>query len=765
MDSLYAGHPGVSFVLKAAFQSYADMVTAFKQGPAYTGVWYNEYCILDTPNKNDKDNGKIYQRGLNYQDAKTGGAIYIGQIVGPSSGTPYMALDTIDAVKKESTKKLEKYEYRRYPVGKDGQGNYITSDGSDGKQLATFGFDKNIESGLVPGKYEENGQVKYNDQLKYTWVNIRKDNADSDSWFYVGMQNVYTVIDYSIHQTSPYDNQGNILTDASEITRIDTKEHPYYEKWDLGLPKGVKGDTLRNLRVITPTAGNKNQIYAADAIIVDKDSGLTTLGAPGYTGIDDDIAGKRTILVFDYYVYDKKRNPQPVMIYLGDFNYIDSVKVADDGTLTIGYTHNDDTVFSKKIKWVTGVSLTGGDGSAGGHFTVTYNNGTRPFETDITWIKDIQIDKSNGTVTYTYAGTNNGKIPNNGKVVVPNLVKWVKSTNLDASNGHFEMVFNDDSRYDNTLTWVKDITINEDNGDITFNRTTGDKMSNAKLKLLTKAETSATGVITLHFNTGERITVKNLNAETDYHIKVIEDVKLNTGILEDKHIQVRYNTNSAERPYTSIGDPINYIYDMVVRPEDWHLFVLYSDPTHRAKGTDLNEGKDTNGVSWISNDAVRAFSPSTPNHGSEVYWRDMGTIKDQHGILIGFNVSYEDVQNSDKKDIIAYLNDKYPTGLTGEQNMPGGAATKQKIITYNPNRIGSDKQDKEFYAFDYNVNTWYYLGTIADTGTRDIKILHDSILDSDQWKNLSTQGVLFRKSSIPYRETAIPNYWAIDYRG
>ena len=70
MDSLYGGHQGNSFVLRSAFQSYADMVTAFKQGPAYTGVWYNEYCILDTPNKNDKDNGKIYQRGLNYQDAK-----------------------------------------------------------------------------------------------------------------------------------------------------------------------------------------------------------------------------------------------------------------------------------------------------------------------------------------------------------------------------------------------------------------------------------------------------------------------------------------------------------------------------------------------------------------------------------------------------------------------------------------------------------------------------------------------------------------------
>lgn len=765
MDSLYGGHPGNSFVISSAFSSYNDMVTAFKQGPAYTAVWYNEYAILDTPNKNDKDNGKIYQRGLNYQDAETGGAIYIAQVVGPSSGTPYMSLDTIESVTKESTKKLEKDEYRRYPVGKDSQGRFITSDGSDGKKLATFGFDKNIESGLVPGKYEEDGQIKYNDQLKYTWVNLRKDNADSDSWFYIGMQNVYTVIDYSIHQTSPYDEQGNIKTDASEITRIDTKDHPYYEKWDLGLPKGVKGDTLRNLRVITPTAGNKNQIYAADAIIIDQKTGLTTLGAPGYTGIDDDIAGQRTILVFDYYVYDKKRNPQPVMIYLGDYNNIDKVQVADDGTLTLGYTHNDDTVFSKRIQWVNSVSLTGGDGSAGGHFTVNYNNGAKPFETDITWIKDIQINKTDGTVTYTYAGTNNGQIPANGKVIVPHLVKWVKSANLDSSNGHFEMVFNDDSRYENTLTWVKDITINEGNGDITFHQTTGDKKSNARLKLLTKAETSATGVIILHFNTGEKITVKNLNAETDYHIKVIEDVKLNTGILEDKHIQIRYNTNSAEKPYTAIGDPINYIYDMVVRPADWHLFVLYSDPAHRVKGTDLNDGKDKNGISWVSNDVIRTFSPNTPNHGSEVYWRDLGTIKDQHGILIGFNVSYEEVRDSGKKDIIEYLNETYPSGLTGEQNVAGGAATKQKVITYNPNSKESDKQDKEFYAFDYQkgYKSWYYLGTIADTGTRDIQILPESINNSDAWKNLSTQGVLIRKTSIPCKTTPMPDYWALNY--
>lgn len=763
MDSFYGGHAGLSFAIKSAFKSYADMVAAFKLGPAYTAVWYNEYAILDTPNKNDKDNGKIYQRGLDYQDTKTGGAIYIAQIVGPSSGTPYMSLDTIESVKKQSSVQLQKNEYRRYPVGKNEDGSFITSDGSDGKPIKEFAFDKNIESGLVPGKYIEDGQEHFNDNLKYTWVNIRKDNADSDSWFYVGMQNVYTVIDYAIHQTSPYDEQGNIQTDATDIVRIDTQEHPYYEKWDLGLPKGIKGDTLRNLRVIIPTSANKQNIYAPDAIIVDNESGLTSLGSPGYDGIDDDIEGKRTILVFDYYVYDKRRNPQPIMIYLGSYNIIDSVKVADDGTLTIGYTHENDSVFSKKIQWIKNISLTTGDGSEGGHFTINYNNDAPAFETDITWIKDIQIDKSDGTVTYTYAGTNNGAIPSNGKVVVPKLVKWVNGTTLDPSNGHFEITFNDGTNYTNTLDWVKDISINESNGDITFHHTVGDELSDAKLKLLTKAETSSTGVITLTFNTGEKITVKNLNAETDYHIKVIEDVKLNSGILEDKHIQIRYNTNSADKPYTSIGDPINYIYDMVVRPSDFHLFVLYSDPDHRAKSTDLTEGKDKNGISWISNNDVRAFSPSTPNHGAEVYWRDLGTIKDQYGILVGFNVTLEEVQAAGKKDIIEYLNEKYPTGLTGEQNMPGGPATKQKVITYNPNAEGSEKQDKEFYAFDYNKNVWYYLGTIADTGTRDIKLLHESILDSEQWKNLSSQGVLFRYKSVPYKTTAMPNYWAIDY--
>ena len=66
--SFYGGRRGASFIIAARFNSEAEMIAAFKQGGNYTAVNYDEFVIIDTPNKNDKDNGKIYRRGYNYQD-------------------------------------------------------------------------------------------------------------------------------------------------------------------------------------------------------------------------------------------------------------------------------------------------------------------------------------------------------------------------------------------------------------------------------------------------------------------------------------------------------------------------------------------------------------------------------------------------------------------------------------------------------------------------------------------------------------------------
>lgn len=802
MDSLYGGHQGNSFVLKAAFKSYADMVRAFKQGPDYKDVWYNEYCLLDTPNKNDKDNGKIYQRGLNYQDQKTGGAIYLGQIVGPSSGTPYMALDTLDYAKAESTRPLDEYEYRRFPVGKDDQDKFITSDGSDGKPLAYFDFENNHS--LLPGKYQENGETKYRDSIKYTWVNIRKDNADADSWFYVGMQYVYPVTDFVTEQVSPYDPQGNISQNAATATRTDDESHPYYAEWTLGIPKGIKGDALRNLRVIVPTNADKGKIYQYSALQVNDKTGEVTLGEAGYPDLDNDIRDRRQIVVFDYLRFDKKQNPEPIYIYLGDWNVIESINVNDEGTLTINYTNSQikgdngehlPAEFKHKIKWIKSASLTTGAGKNGGTFTIEYNNKTEPYVAHLTWLKDIKIDRKTGDVTYTYCGTGvDGVDSNSGQIKEEKVFKWVDTdptkTYLNPDNGHFQMTYIGDplNPLVRDLTWVKDIKFDESNGDIKLYHTTDKNnplakpdsegqycvLSDAKLKILVKAEASKDGIITFTFNTGDKIDLKSNEPGIDapFKIKTVEDLVLNNdSLVGDQHLKIKYNTESKYQ--NASKKPINYLERTTVRPSDYHLFMLFSDPTHRVNAEDLNEdGMDKNNIHWISNKEVAQFAPADAIYNGDgenktavegLYWRDYGTIKDQHGILVGLNVTYEQAQADG--GILPYLTKNYPFGLTGADNALNGPATKGKIVTYDPKPSSAEGlHDKEFYAFDYNAYQWFYLGKISDTGSRDVALFNRTDVNAEKLKTLNTKGILFTKSVVEVSDADIPSFWAKDHQ-
>ena len=91
-----------------------------------------------------------------------------------------------------------------------------------------------------------------------------------------------------------------------------------------------------------------------------------------YTGKADDITNSRKVLVYDYYNYDAEESGEPVTLYLGDYNMINSFTVANDGTITIGYTHDNNTVLNKAIKWVDTITLNGETGV----FTATYNHTT-----------------------------------------------------------------------------------------------------------------------------------------------------------------------------------------------------------------------------------------------------------------------------------------------------------------------------------------------------------------------------------------------------
>ena len=756
IDSLYASHAGKSFEIKTAFLSVKDMINAFSMGGNYKEVWYGEHAIISCKNKNHPDNGKVFMRGLDYQNTM-GGAIYKFQIVGPSSGTPFFQVDTIENVEKISAKTLEENTYRRYPTGQNLDGTVITNwkqdangDWHDAGGTLKKDFKFNVENRtLVPGKDGES----FNDDIEYTWVNIRKDDEDADSWFYVGMKLPYTVIDYKAHAVSQYDAAGNIKKDSdiTSISRIDDKTHPFWEYWDMGIPKGLKGDTLRNLKVIEMTEELRNKVYATEHITVDSTTGLATVGQSGYPKMDDDIAKHRQIVVYELYIYDKQINPDPILIYLGDFNIIKDIKLDDKGTLTVSYTHNDNTVFEKKIKWVTGVSLSTGDGVEGGHFKMDFNNDSPAYETDLTWVKGLEI-QDNGDVIGTFVGTDGGKLANNGKNKVGHI-RWISSVTLDENTGHFVCSFNDGTAsVDKYLTWVKDITINQENGQITINTTTGDKISPAKLKLLTAARVNDIGETTLIFNTGEEIILKTSNGGENYKITTVQSVYMNEGITADKNIWVKYNSNPNP---VKVSEPINSIERLVVRPADWHLFVLYSDPSHRVKVA-------TDG--WISNNDAIKYDASIPDYGVDVYWKDLGTIKDQAGILIGFNITKSQLtaEGFTDADIITYLNYKFPFGLTGAQNQPGGQSNLGKIVTYQPQ--DDAKSDKEFYAFDYNLSTWYYLGKIADTGMRDVKLMDESAANYESLKTLTTEGLAFLQNSVTVSDTAIPSYWSSTYK-
>jgi hypothetical protein len=821
MDSFYGGKAGVSFILRQRFTSIEEMIKSFKQGMDYKDVWFEEYCIIDSTNKNNPDNGKLYQRGMDYQNSM-GGAIYKGQIVGPSGVVPYMQMNTLTEISNKVTNKYSQYDSDsiiKYPTGyeKDDKGNitgYTVSTNGGGKDLAYFPFSTAHDTSLVPGKDGEN----YNDEITWTWCNI-KDSENSDVWTYIGFQIPYLVNEYSVHVVSNYNDLGNYLADSITIDRVDDGTHPFYQKWDLGLPKGIKGDTLRNLRVITPTSTDK--IYDVNSLVIAANGQADISKLVEYAGKDEDVINSRNILVFDYYVYDSKVNPTAITFYIGDYNDIKNVEVADDGTVTISYTHNDDTIFSNILKWVDDVSLTTGNGSQGGHFQVEYNNGSDPYQTDISWIKNVEI-ADNGTITYTFAGSGDEATNSTtGIKTESNKLKWIDSVTLNPDNGQFTVVYNNgtpdysaqldwvkeiqletngtlhfihttgqDEQPSSKLKWINDVTLNSNTGVFTIqynygedlveqlnwidnvyiDESTGEiaihnvdnskntsaantnrqaaQVLDAKLKLITGASVSASGVTTLQTNTGEDFTLKRSGTQEDYQIKTIDTITLSDAIGDDKHIFVKYNTNDSS---IALGNPINYVERMEVRSSDWHLLVLFSDPDHRAKSNELDENNYAYNAATTASYYGTGPWISYGSYDSSIKWRDFGPIKDQSGVLVGFNISYDEVPEDG--DIVEYLNAQYPNGLTGSDNQPGGASTQGKIITY-----GNKDDDKLFYAFDYSEYTWYYLGKVEASAKRDAKLV-SGVGTDDERKAISSEGLRFSTYSYSTVD-AMPKYWS-----
>ncbi len=303
MDSLYGGRPGAPFVLKASFKTIEDMKQEFGKGPAYTGVWYNEYCIIDTENKDHCDNGKIYQRTPDYSNEMSG-ARYVGQIVGPKASSPELDLNSLDKLKdyKENTP-LENGEVRTWVYGEDANSLSWYMDATDNATEKPDVYIKQLTvgDGLVSGKDK--------DSIDYAWITTRKANS-SIAETKIGLQIPYQEIEFSAELVSPY-GEKQVIEDVSEKDN-NKRVHPFYYQWKLNIPEGKKGDSIRNIRIgIYKTREGEGPSDSVDGVPVKEIKNPSNDERYFYDDTDENstegvvgVAGGRYWLG-DWYNYDK----------------------------------------------------------------------------------------------------------------------------------------------------------------------------------------------------------------------------------------------------------------------------------------------------------------------------------------------------------------------------------------------------------------------------------------------------------------------------
>lgn len=346
MYSFYGGRPGNPFIIITTYETIGEMIENFKLGPGYVEVHYDEHVMINNTNRNDPNNGKIFRRGYDFTN-DMGGAEYIGTIIGPAGMAPMLEMGTVSDINGKSI--IQGYTERK------SSGNYTVSNAS-----------------LVPGKVSDS---IFNDSISWSCYSMR-DAAGNDTTAYIGFVFPYPVIEFETRAVDPYVN--NRYTDTSAATRADDRTHPFYQKWRISVPKGVKGTSLKNLRVIT-----------ANASVAD------------YEGKLEDISNNKQILVCDSYSYDNSQTGNAVTEYVADYNIINDVELKDNGTLVIKCSHADDVILNKAVKWPAQLSINSesngrGEGTGNQKVHITWNDGTsQDIGSPINYIMAMAVDGNN----------------------------------------------------------------------------------------------------------------------------------------------------------------------------------------------------------------------------------------------------------------------------------------------------------------------------------------------------------------------------------
>lgn len=686
--SFYGGKRGTSFVIVKNYPDIASMVRDFSQGGNFLDVKYDEYVIINTINKNNGDNGKIFRRGYDYnserkisgyrvykngqeiiggdaqdyqgaiytfkEDIPAGGAVYVGTIVGPAGRSPHLKILSYDDIQT------------------------IQEGFQNQKSQGSLSL---VKEDLLPGKYEENNEVKYNDDILWYCASVRNQNQD-DSTAYIGFKIPYPVTEFITESVSAYDSYGQ-AEDTSRAERVDDLSHPFYEKWKLSIPKGIKGNSLRNIYVTTfenlPNEKvfiSQNNYYLYNNVLevfeygdenqssstsLDTSSIKIEIGNQTYR-----ILPNTQIIIGEEFSYDTEKDPiQPIKIhFLGILNQIvqDGFIIKDNGDVRINFTDGtslektgfiksiDDIVFyrdsNNRLKLQI---LFNTEDELGNKENVEYEN--------VKFIDDISFD-DNGTVTVnftngeTYTKTNVFKNITNIAFDKNNLVfsfndgtseskpiSWISDMQIDSSTGNINVKRNGGNNWQTDpigkMKWIESMTYTQDQSDnysnkttVMYNDGTSDVFENAFKSIVDVQVNSETNKLVIVYNTIDPNTNENQTSEIDLAGGLITNVSYD---YTEGEVTVEYSGGKADQTFSldvpakvtfANSNPARDDYKLKITSLNDDVTFLESGPIDSIYDVRITPNDHHLVVLFASADTRANIIREEKNYGSEITARD-----------------------------------------------------------------------------------------------------------------------------------------------
>ena len=480
LESFYGGKPGVSPVIKARFKyidtndlayqarnAHSTILTkeeairlndfynqnGYREGdsitwnpntlkpftmeecfkdPEYKDVWYEELCIIDTDSKTNTNNGKLFKRTLATSNNSSLHAEYLGQIVGPSGGIPNIEIGSLDDIRKKAAgrnnngdyENIDNWEYV-YPTNLN-DNIVITRDSVKDDENREDDFQKiavleSNSSMTIPGKQIENNQITYNDNIKYTWCNIKKFNGDDEdlAWIYLGFQFPAPFFDITATDINYSSNETNLVTHTNKEGN-DTQNHPFYHNLEFKIPRGTRGIGLEEIFILNKDKWladfkNKINIYKISAIHYNVETDLysivETYNETSTIWLDKNETNDININNLSCWVgkwnlfNPKTSDIISVYVYLANYKDISNIELNENitnsnfGKLTITYSDGTTTTITAPLIKSVSLNTTLNDSNYG-QFTIISSNNNTLLDTKIPLIKSMDINDTTKEITY-----------------------------------------------------------------------------------------------------------------------------------------------------------------------------------------------------------------------------------------------------------------------------------------------------------------------------------------------------------------------------